>query len=619
MLLGPIFQAELLRTARRRRYYVVRTFYGMLLLFIIWAGYEGATRGKTVVTIDEAAEYAMTMFATFAVVQIITVLLLIPALFGGAIADEKQRKTLHYLMASRLSSFEIVVDKVLGRAPHLMVLLALGLPVICLLGLVGGVPPEYVAVAYVGTISTATMALAMTVLVSTLSRRVRQAVLISYIFLVAWQLAPSFLLGVGKSGLFPQTYPWIEPIVHWVGLTTPLYAFADAAMRMRGSRLITSLAVEQFAWMVGLQLGMAALMIALAVWRLRPAFRRHEATQPRRKWFEWKDKASRASRPPRWLARPDCGDDAMGWKERHFARSDVFTKMVVLPSTVLVSVLLVLCVGIDESLLRTVSDLWTGRLRGWGQDDTLVGHLRLITAWYTAIWLLALAGGSASSVAVEREEDTWVSLTSTPLTGWEILRGKVLGALWAQRGFALIPLGFWGIGLLIGAVHPLGVLGAVVALGVVSWMVAAVGIHASLRATSTSRALTSTILTLAILYGYPVFLFDGLLSSGLWDPGYAMLVGLPSRLAVAPLVSYHQSSSAWGQASTSGLMSVTDAPKIVSGLILMAFYASIAAALTFRTVTQFDRWLDRPTITHRPEPHRKPAPSPQEAEAVLQS
>src|SRR5206468_4640245 len=140
---------------------------GLVLLFIIWIGYEEATAGTATITIADAARYAENSFIRFAIIQLITILLMIPALFGGAIADEKQRKTLHYLMASRLSSFEIVVDKVLGRVPHLAVFLGLGLPIVSLLSLFGGLPPESVAIAYVGTISTASFAVALTVLVST--------------------------------------------------------------------------------------------------------------------------------------------------------------------------------------------------------------------------------------------------------------------------------------------------------------------------------------------------------------------------------------------------------------------------------------------------------------------
>jgi len=72
---------------------------------------------------------------------------------GGVIAGEKQRSTMHYLMDSRLSSAEIVLDRFLARMMHVGVFVHLGLPVMSLLSLFGGVPWEYVVVAYVGTAS----------------------------------------------------------------------------------------------------------------------------------------------------------------------------------------------------------------------------------------------------------------------------------------------------------------------------------------------------------------------------------------------------------------------------------------------------------------------------------
>ena len=82
---------------------------------------------------------ARTIFVTFAVVQAVVVLLLTPALVGGAIADERQRKTLHYLLTSELSSVEIVMGKLAARLLQVGVLVALGLPVVSLIGLFGGV------------------------------------------------------------------------------------------------------------------------------------------------------------------------------------------------------------------------------------------------------------------------------------------------------------------------------------------------------------------------------------------------------------------------------------------------------------------------------------------------
>ena len=85
-------------------------------------------------------DFGLEIFTTFAVVQGVVVVLLTPALVGGAIADERRRKTLDYLLTSELStSVEIVLGKLAARLLQVLVLVALGLPVVSLIGLFGGV------------------------------------------------------------------------------------------------------------------------------------------------------------------------------------------------------------------------------------------------------------------------------------------------------------------------------------------------------------------------------------------------------------------------------------------------------------------------------------------------
>jgi hypothetical protein len=148
-----------------------------------------------------------------------------------------------------------------------------------------------------------------------------------------------------------------------------------------------------------------------------------------------------------------------------------------------------------------------------------------------------------------------------------------------------------------------------------------VGIHASLRATSTSKALASTIGTLAVLYGYPFYLFAAFWGENLWGI-YAAFIGLPSRLVVGPLVSYGEFSGVWRQLTLSGVWSVTEINTIKFGLIVMGFYAVVAAGLTYRAVARFDRWLDRPEMSiDDPGARRKPRPlvELEEVEPLLQS
>ncbi len=109
---------------------------------------------------------------------------------AGIISDEYQRKTLHYLLASRLSSAEIVLGKLGARLVHAVAFVALGLPIVSLLMLYGGLNPVSILYVYVGTATMVLFAAGFSTLISILARRPRDAILASYGLGAIWLLAP---------------------------------------------------------------------------------------------------------------------------------------------------------------------------------------------------------------------------------------------------------------------------------------------------------------------------------------------------------------------------------------------------------------------------------------------
>ena len=141
MLPGPVFNFELLTTSRRGKFYSIREFYAVVLLIILWAihsswlsVYEGAELPSRMV-----GWFALSALGGITIGQVILVLVLTPSLVAGVIADEKKRKTLHYLMASQLTSPEIVLGKLFVRMPYVGVLLGVSVPVMSLLVMRGGI------------------------------------------------------------------------------------------------------------------------------------------------------------------------------------------------------------------------------------------------------------------------------------------------------------------------------------------------------------------------------------------------------------------------------------------------------------------------------------------------
>lgn len=497
MLPGPVFHVELLTLARRGRYYALRFLYGAVLLLIVWSNDPGFTGGYGVSSTGEMSIQAMArlgeqLFSVFAITQSVVVLLIVPPLVAGVIADERSRKTLDYLLSSQLSSVEIVLGKLAARLLHIGVFLALGLPVLVMLSLFGGVDPNVVLLLFAATASTTFFLAAAAVLVSTLARRPRDAVLTVYLLELAWLFLPTLAEAVFPTlgGPWQWGYEAVRPLVGWVGATSPFHLLIYGLGRFMGPTVL-----DPFLTMIGLQVVLGGVFVAVAVLWLRPGFRR-EGSGGRLAGLK------RLRLPRRLLPRPACGNDPMLWKELHVVRAGALTRVVGF------LVLLAVCALTGAFMTDLAEKAWQElAVQGYGSGGTnlarenLNGFLRFImtlTASFTLVWVASAAAGSISG---ERESDTWISLLSTPLTPAEVVRAKLAGALWSARLLILIWLGLLALGLLLGAVHPFGAVaaGAITAVDVVSG--ALMGLHFSLRARNSGRALTATIATLILLNG----------------------------------------------------------------------------------------------------------------------
>src|SRR5262245_59560305 len=176
--------------------------YGLALLVQLCVLFQGWELNHPVGgTITEIQEFAQDAFIRFAWIQGLALLCVTPALTAGVIADEHHRKTLHYLLASRLSSAAIVLGKLGARLVHVGTFVALGLPVVSLLLLYGGLNPLNVFYVYLGTFTMVVFLSGTSILISVLARRPRDAILAAYGVLAFWLLIP----------------PAIDPYAHHLG------------------------------------------------------------------------------------------------------------------------------------------------------------------------------------------------------------------------------------------------------------------------------------------------------------------------------------------------------------------------------------------------------------------
>jgi hypothetical protein len=118
-LFGPVLFYELVRLARRGRHALFRSLYALvllLMLFLVYSEIETATvRGGGQLPARQMAALGAGFFSVFMVTQFLAVSLLTPAYVGGAVCEEKERRTLGFLLATDLRNREIVLSKLASR------------------------------------------------------------------------------------------------------------------------------------------------------------------------------------------------------------------------------------------------------------------------------------------------------------------------------------------------------------------------------------------------------------------------------------------------------------------------------------------------------------------------
>jgi ABC-type transport system involved in multi-copper enzyme maturation permease subunit len=597
----PILKTEARALARQWPAYRARAVFGLMLLVVFWffhQSHESWSTGR-LSSLTELAEFGAAAFEWLAVGQAIVLLVLVPATVAGAVAEARSRQTLPGLLASPLSSAAIIGDLLAAQMLPVGIVLAIGLPLAALLGLLGGVDHRSVIYAYAGTLSTTFFVAALSLLISVYSRRPFTAVLHAYGIEFLWLVGP----WIGKFVLVLRA--WLRPLASvnsWIEPTTPLslvgpwtytawsgggpiQLLAPPPMRgpWRGSAVLTT----PVAWMVGLQLAYGLALVVLAAWRLRPVARRLADSPTPRTLFG----RLRVRRRPL----PACGDDAMLWKECYPA-ADRPSRLGLWLALLAFGWMTFVYSGVfayryplalDEFFRSGYSTGPRGN-NGFMRMAFFEMHLAKFSVMFYAVALVAVIVESASGISREREARTWEGLLATPLEPAEIIRAKVLGAIFRQRVLVALVFGPWLVGLVLWALHPLGLLLATAGLAAFLWFAAAVGTLFSLRSETSVEALVKTLCVLLALNVGTLFagrlLAGSNQASALFGNTFVLLSFLPfsthelSRDFVRPI-------HIWRELLFVGFL-----------LTYVAAYAALAWSRSRVAIREFDRVADRPRI-----------------------
>jgi ABC-type transport system involved in multi-copper enzyme maturation permease subunit len=479
---APILWYDLVRTSRRARTYFVRGAYLLILFAVLAMMYWSESIGRYGrPSNSQVARFASDFFYTFLITQFVLMVLLTPAYTAGAVADEKQKKTIQFLLVTDLRSYEIVLGKLGSRMAHPGLLLLAGLPVLGAVQFLGGVDPHLVLAGFAGTAVTLASAAGVSLLASVIARPPRAALLLAYGFIFLYAM----LCVLGNAVLFSLARPFVaapgslflESLIGVIEAGNPI----DAARRVFLSADPIEVSLPRALGAYALFHGVAALAsILLASVLLRSASLR----EPRPS----RGKTVAARRPP-------VGDRAMVWKEVHAERGAAGRWYVLLPVLLLIggSILYLLWLWLEfasRGFGYGFPDYWRNWREAWN------AWVRAIGTIMACLTLLAVAIRAAYSIRTERDRETFDSLLTSPLSSEEILYGKWLGSILSVRWMVGLLTFVWGLGVVTGGLHILAAPLLVVAWCVYASAMASVGLWFSLVSRTSARAVLYTILAL---------------------------------------------------------------------------------------------------------------------------
>jgi ABC-type Na+ efflux pump permease subunit len=608
----PIFNRELLTAARKKWPWQNRGFSAGILLTIVLAtlGARYYWDKGLVSQHDSIARAAREAFLWMLVAHVVMIFGIFASRAVLSIADEKDRRTLDFLLATRLNNAEIVLGKLVACMTLLVLEFGAGLPIMLLLHPVGGIDLRLILLAYAGLLTTGFFMIALAIWVSTRASNARVAAGAAILWWIAWLIGP-FVVSNVLPTLGLRLPGFALTANAWVLTSSPFGLVFKIGGGVRPSNGLT----EAVASMSGLQVAGGALLVIWAIASLRSSYRLNVSCDSQ-------SLAARLTRPGwRWRPKPPVGDDPILWREMNLARAgflaNLFGLLVYLGIYGSLGYVTYFFArpaltevwrhGYTSGITSAERPEWNLMIRffmsGYGVDPPpdvarteLNLYLRNITTPLIFLITLVAAGMATEGIISERARETWGSLIATPLTAREILRSKMLATLWRVRVLLATVLGLWTIGLATGAIHPLGFVVSVLVLAALMWFMLAFGTYISVGAKDMAAATGPTmgLVLLMTVWGALPFLLPVRMSSVVLGSGSPPLVAFLSlasyrdvrnavRYPVYPLLQ-------WMHLATG------EGPRWVALTCLMGIIIpSVAGFYLWRySLTNFDRLIGRP-------------------------
>ncbi len=492
MIVGPIFNRELVTVPRRSRLYIARATYVAALLLLMCTAWLLIAGTQVVRSVGDFARFGATLFQLLAPLQLALGLFFSAVLAASSVAQEKERRTLILLLLTNLTNSELVVGKLLASMLTVLVLLVAALPLFMLSTLLGGVAFDQIARVFEVTLIASLVSGSLGSTMALWREKTFQTLSLTLLVLVAWLACGEALARGALGGTFcgVTASQWSVAISPWQALLVagrPLIA-ADHSIPGIGSPL------NLYFIIAGL---LAVALNAIAILRVRvwnPSrelrIKGEEVASPETIWGAEYDLAKGIgadNRPQRSVhAAPGktrrVWDNPILWREVAtwaYGRKVVMIRVAYLLLAAAATVALV-------SIAR-------------GSGITVANGAPVMVP-LLVLSLVLVNAQAVTSLTSERDIKALDLLLVTDLTAKEFVFGKLWGVLYNTKDMVLLPLALSIYLWYAEAVSLENLIYLLIGLLVMNAFAAMLGIHAGLTYENSRTAIGASVGTLFFLF-----------------------------------------------------------------------------------------------------------------------
>lgn len=285
---NPVYQLEVKTSARTVKLCaLILVFNGLLALISFLILNDMIEQSQYSGTMEY--EGLVNMYSMMSYIEFGMFMLVIPSSTSGSISGEKERKTLDILLTGKMSTFSIVVGKLMASLNMVMLLAVSSLPVLSIVFLFGGITVVDLVVMLLTLMISGVFVGSIGILFSAVCKKTTTATILSYssiLALIAGTYVLNYLVyhltdaGERTEGVRRLIYSF---------LVNPAVTYATVLSNQVANQGILERLYLQFApgmvhgrvirnWIpfsLGIQLGAAVGLVGVAGWILNPLHKRN--------------------------------------------------------------------------------------------------------------------------------------------------------------------------------------------------------------------------------------------------------------------------------------------------------------------------------------------------------